>query len=116
MPETQPDTRPARPAPNSHLTPEERSTLARLAVNTRWSREPDRAAATAAARAARDAGYYAGADAAGVTDPDQREAMAAAARRAEMDRMRAIQQRNRRRRAARALAAGQAATGTGEAV
>jgi hypothetical protein len=109
MPTAQPD--PGTPAPkrrpgrprgsrsktfNSTLTAEERSTLARAAVYAKWAQVADRTAATRAAREARNARYYAGADAAGVTDPAQREAMANAAMRAEMLSMRATQLRQQR--------------------
>lgn len=70
------------------LTAEQRRLRAQLAANTRWARTADREAATRTAREARRASFYADADAQGVTDPKLRDAMADAAERAHMARMR----------------------------
>jgi hypothetical protein len=80
--------RPGRRQYRTHLSAEERSARARHAVLIRWSREPDRRAALAPARAAYEQRFYEGANAAGVTDPELREKMARAALHAEMIRLR----------------------------
>ena len=82
--------RPGRRTYRTHLTAAERSRNARQAVLIRWSKTADRAAQLRPAREAYERRFYAGADAAGVTDPAQREKMARAALRAEMIRLRAL--------------------------
>ena len=85
---------PRKRRPYRHtLTAEQRSANARRAVLLRWSRTADRTAALRPARDAYEQRFYRGADQAGVTDPEQREAMAADALRAEMIRLRQLQAR-----------------------
>jgi hypothetical protein len=83
--------RPGRRPYRTHLTAEERSVRARRAVLIRWSktasRAAERTAALAPAREAWERRFYAAADAAGVTDPEQREQMFRTALRAEMIRL-----------------------------
>ncbi len=81
---------PGRRTYRTHLTAEQRSANARRAVLLRWSKTADRAAALRPARDAYEQRFYRGADEAGVTDPAQRERMAADALRAEMIRLRAL--------------------------
>ena len=82
--------RPGRRTYRTHLTAEQRSAGARRAVLIRWSKTADRTAQLRPAREAYEQRFYAGADAAGVTDPAQREQMARAALRAEMIRLRQL--------------------------
>ena len=103
MPAT-PQPKPKRRPYNTVLTAEERRLKASHAALTRWARTSDRAAATLAARDAKNARYYAAADEQGVTDPVIRDRMAAAAMRADMTRMRQIRLANARQRRARAAA------------
>lgn len=101
MPRQDPNN-PLRRPYNYRTTHEERREIAKAAINARWARVADRKAATAAARAARLAGYYAEADRQGITDPELREKMASNALAADMARMRAIQMRQQREAAATA--------------
>jgi hypothetical protein len=78
---------PGRRQYRTHLTAAERSARARRAVLIRWSKTADRAAQLRPARDAYEQRFYAGADEAGVTDPELREQMAADALRAEMIRL-----------------------------
>jgi Transcriptional regulator, AbiEi antitoxin len=72
------------------LTPAARSALAAHAAATRWARlDPaGRTLATARAREAGRARFYAEADRRGITDPRARDAMARSAERAELARIR----------------------------
>jgi hypothetical protein len=70
---------------------------ARIAANTRWAFEPDRTAATAAARRARDEKFLQLVDPEGVLDPRERALRAEAARRAHFLRMAAASAKARRR-------------------
>lgn len=90
--------RPGRRPYRTAMTQAERAARARRAALSRWAAEPDRAAATSPARAARRAGYYAGADAAGITDPAVRDSMARAAELAEMARLQLLSLAAQRRR------------------
>jgi hypothetical protein len=82
-------------------TTAERRELGRIAANERWSKIPyaDRPAATQAARDARWQKYL-DAVPASVTDPAEREQLAAQARRADMQRASLVARRNRRARKA----------------
>ena len=79
------------------FTPAERRELGRIKANERWSKIPyaDRPAATQAARAKRWQNYL-DAVPASVTDPEERAALAAQARRADMQRAALTARRNRR--------------------
>jgi len=83
-------------------TPAQKSLLGSAAINTRWSRIPyaERAAATQAARDARWRKYL-DAVPASVTDPAERAALAAQARRADLQRAAAKSARSRAAKAAR---------------
>jgi hypothetical protein len=61
-------------------TPAQRALHARIASHVRWSREPDRAAATAAARAGLQAKFARQVDPGGVLDPVERARRVANAR------------------------------------
>jgi hypothetical protein len=100
----------------ANMTPEQRTARARVAAYDRWAREPDRVAATRAAREAQHRELYAEADRQGITDPVVREQMANAAQAEKMARMRlrAASAPARRRRAA-ARRADRAAVQDGEA-
>lgn len=66
------------------LSPAERTMRARVAAHTRWSREGDRVAATAAARAGALARFERQVDPDGVLNPQERATRAEHARKAYM--------------------------------
>lgn len=80
------------------LTPAERTLRARIAASTRWAKEPDRAEATAKARAARRRKLELEVDPAGVLPPAELERRVASLQRAHMTRMSLAAARARRRR------------------
>jgi hypothetical protein len=71
-------------AASKNLTPQQRSLRARLAANTQWSREPDRAGRMAAARKAAEDRFERQVDPDGTLAPEVRAELAASARRAYM--------------------------------
>ncbi|MEH0829579.1 hypothetical protein, partial [Micromonospora sp. CPCC 205714] len=84
----------------SAADPGERVLVARLAASERWAREPDRAAATAPARAAFADRFARQVDPDGTLDPAERARRAASARRAYFTRLALRSAQARRRRAA----------------
>ncbi len=80
------------------LTPEERSLRARIAAHERWAHEPDRAAATAAARSAFDRRFERIVDPNDELAPAERATRADNAKRAHMTRLAYLSSRARRRR------------------
>lgn len=68
-------------------TPEERRLVASIAASERWANEPDRAAATAAAREAALARFEKLVDPDGVLTPSERAKRAECAKRAHYQRM-----------------------------
>jgi hypothetical protein len=82
------------------LTPEQRSLRARIAAHTRWSREPDRDAATKAGRQAFLDRFEAEVDPEGRLDPAERATRAENARRAYFSKLALQSSRARSRRAA----------------
>jgi len=89
--------------PMAALTPSQRSLRARQAALTRWAKTPDRAAATAAARAAQDTERERQVDPDGTLPPEER------ARRAEQLRLAQLADMARRSAGARARKKGSAA-------
>ena len=77
--------------------PTERALVARIAANERWSREPDRAAATAPARAALLAKFERQVDPDGTLPPQERARRAEHARKAHFTRLALASARSRRR-------------------
>ena len=90
------------------LPAEDRSLAGRIAASERWAREPDRAAATAAARAGLRAKYEREADPDGSLPPAERARRADSLMRAHMLRM-ALKSKTARRRAREAIAEAEAA-------
>ena len=66
---------------------DDRALIARIASNSRWAKEPDRSAATAAARSANDKRFELQVDPDGKLDPAERARRAASARKAHMQTM-----------------------------
>jgi hypothetical protein len=82
------------------LTPEQRRTRASVASLTRWSREPDRAAATRPALDGFLSKFEREVDPTGELAPETRALMADAARRAHMKRLALASSKKRGRKAA----------------
>lgn len=81
------------------MTPEERVLRAKLAVNARWAKTPDRSQATAPARAAFDQRFLREVDPENKLDPTERAKRAANARAAHYARMTLRSSIARRKRA-----------------
>lgn len=82
----------------SGSTPSERRLRAQIAANSRWAKEPDRSAATAAARAGLDARFAREIDPDGVLAPDELAKRVDAARRAHFQRLALASAKARRRK------------------
>lgn len=78
-----------------HPDPAVRHLIAKTAANTRWAKEPDRSAATRAARDGRWASYERQVDPQGVLPPDERRRRARSLEMAHMARMRLARSRSR---------------------
>jgi hypothetical protein len=81
------------------LTPEERSTRAKIAAHSKWAKEPDRTAATAPARTAWLTHFEQQVDPEGVLPPEERAIRASHAHRAQMLKLALASSRARARKA-----------------
>ena len=81
------------------MTPNEKSQHMSIAAHTRWSREPDRTAATAKARAAAEKRFELLVDPDGVLTDSERMKRAESARKAHFARMAIASAKARRKRA-----------------
>jgi hypothetical protein len=96
--------------------PHDRTLVARIAASSRWAKEPDRAAATAPARAAFDRRFVRQVDPDGVLDPDELARRVASAKSAFYARLQLKSAQARRERAvARKLTRQQAPNRSGQA-